>query len=211
MSVLNKRNILVLIIGIFLDATGVALLARSDFGISAVSSVAYTLSRLFPTLTFGVWSYLYQFALFVLMCVLVRKCTVSYVCSFLIGVIFGYTLDFCSYFVNMLPFLFGVRLTCFVAGTVILIVGVSFLMISNMPIMPQDLFTREIHQYFGFPFKRVKITFDLSCVAISLVLALVVEKRVIGIGVGTIVNALIVGKCVDRVKKFLVDKILAFT
>ena len=53
MSVLNKRNILVLIIGIFLDATGVALLARSDFGISAVSSVAYTLSRLFPTLTFG--------------------------------------------------------------------------------------------------------------------------------------------------------------
>ena len=92
-----------------------------------------------------------------------------------------------------------------------LIVGVSFLMISNMPIMPQDLFTREIHQYFGFPFKRVKITFDLSCVAISLVLALVVEKRVIGIGAGTIVNALIVGKCVDRVKKFLVDKILAFT
>lgn len=203
---LTKRNLSVLAVGIILDALGVAFTVKSDFGISAVSSVAYTLSCLFPKFTLGVWSYLFQFGLFVLMCVLIRKCSIPYIFSFLIGVIFGYTLDLCSFLVGLLPESFILRLFYFAIGTGILITGVSFLMISDMPIMPQDLFTREVSSHFFIPFKYFKTGFDISCVSISLILAVLLKGEVIGIGIGTVVNAFIIGKGVDTVKSILTKK-----
>lgn len=202
----NWRN---LILGVVIDAMAVALITKSDFGISAVSSTAYTLSCVFPVFTFGVWSYLFQFGLFLIMCFLVRKCTAGYLCSFLVGVAFGYTLDFCRFCINPLPDGTGFRLMYFIMGTLLLIVGVAMLMISRMPIMPQDLFTRELSEHFSIPFRRVKTAFDVSCVLLSLLTALAVEGRIIGIGVGTVINALIIGKSVDRVKKILIARDMA--
>ena len=155
----NWRN---LILGVVIDAMAVALLTKSDLGISAVSSTAYTLSCVFPLFTFGVWSYLFQFGLFVLMCFLVKKCTLGYLCSFLVGVVFGYTLDFCRFCIHPLPDTLFPRLVYFVLGTALLILGVSLLMISRMPIMPQDLFTRELSEHFAIPFRKVKTVFDIS-------------------------------------------------
>lgn len=199
----KKENVLCLIFGVFLDAFAVALVTKSDFGISAVSSVAYTLSKVFPVFTFGVWSYLFQFVLFIIMCILVKKCSIPYLCSFFVGVISGYTLDFCRFLIRPLPDGLGIRIVYFIFGTLILIVGVALLMISRLPIMPQDLFTREIAEYFEIPYKKVKTTFDVSCVALSAVIAVTMTGGVIGIGVGTVINALIIGKGVDRVKKIL--------
>ena len=186
-AALTKRNVLALSLGIFFDALGVALVTKSDFGISAVSSVAYTLSSVFPAMTFGMWSYTYQFGLFVLMCLLVKRCSAGYVMSFMIGVVFGYTLDVCRLLVAPL------------------ITGVAFLMISNLPIMPQDLFTREISAHFSLPFKVVKTVFDLSCVSLSLAVAFLALGRIAGVGAGTLVSALITGKCVDAVKRRLLS------
>ncbi|MBS6956159.1 MAG: hypothetical protein KH230_23355 [Enterocloster asparagiformis] len=204
-SALTKRNMLALSLGIFFDALGVALVTKSDFGISAVSSVAYVLSRVFPAMTFGMWSYTYQFFLFVLMCGLVRRCSAGYAISFLVGIVFGYTLDFCRFFVNCLPLGALLRILYFVLGTAVLIAGVAFLMISNMPIMPQDLFTRELSAHFSLPFKRVKTMFDLFCVAFSLAVSVCALGRAAGLGAGTLVSALITGRCVDWIKERLLS------
>ena len=205
-AALTKRNVLALSLGIFFDALGVALVTKSDFGISAVSSVAYTLSRVFPAMTFGMWSYTYQFGLFVLMCLLVKRCLPGDVLSFLIGVVFGYMLDVCRFLVGPLPLGLLPRALYFLAGTAILITGVAFLMISNLPIMPQDLFIREISAHFSLPFKVVKTVFDLSCVSLSLAVAFLALGRIVGVGAGTLVSALITGKCVDAVKRRLLSK-----
>lgn len=202
----GKGNAPALALGIVLDALGVALVTKADFGISAVSSVAYTLSCIAPGMTFGMWSYTYQFALFVLMCCLVRRCSAGYVMSFLVGVVFGYALDFCRFLVGPLPLGLLPRTAYFLAGTAVLITGVAFLMISNLPIMPQDLFTRELSAHFSLQFKRVKTAFDLFCVGLSLVLALTALGRTVGIGAGTLVSALITGKSVDRVTGWLEHK-----
>lgn len=55
-------------------------------------------------------------------------------------------------------------------------------MISNLPIMPQDLFTREISAHFSLPFKVVKTVFDLSCVSLSLAVAFLALGRIVGVG-----------------------------
>lgn len=204
---ITKRNWVMLILGIFLDAMGVSLITQSNFGVSAVSSVAYTLSVVAPVLTFGVWSYLYQFLLFGLMCFLVRKCSLSYILSFLVGVVFGYTLDFCRFLIGAFPLFLEARILYFIAGTALLVIGVSFLMLSEMPIMPQDLFTRELSEHFRLPFKYLKTGFDISCVGISLLLSLCLKGTVTGIGIGTVINAFIIGRSVHAVKFWIADRL----
>lgn len=201
----SRRNTAALCLGIILDAMGVALITKSDFGVSAVSSVAYTLSCVSTDFSFGVWSYIYQFILFIIMCIIVKKCSIAYIISFAIAVFFGYTLDICRMCIRSFPVLMWARYLYFFIGTAVLITGVSFLMISDLPIMPQDLFTRELSSYFKIPFKVVKTAFDLACVCISLALGLFMSGKVMGIGPGTLVNAFIIGVCVDRVKGFLVN------
>lgn len=198
------RNAAVLCLGIILDAAGVALVTKSDFGVSSVSSVAYTLSCIHTSFSFGVWSYIYQFFLFMLMCVLLRKYSIAYLTSFLIAILFGYTLDGCRMCIRFLPVSLWMRCLYFAVGTGILITGVSCLMISGLPIMPQDLFTRELSLHFNIPFKVVKTAFDLSCVSISLVLGIGIKGKIIGIGPGTLISALIIGGCVDRMKRHLI-------
>ena len=71
--------------------------------------------------------------------------------------------------------------------------------------MPQDLFIREISAHFSLPFKVVKTVFDLSCVSLSLAVAFLALGRIVGVGAGTLVSALITGKCVDAVKRRLLS------
>lgn len=200
---ISKKNVKNLFIGIGLDAMGVAIITKSDLGISAVSSVAYALSNVLPVFTFGIWSYLYQFALFVIMCVLVKKCDWEYLSSFLIGIVFGYALDLCRFLIHPLPETLLLRIIYFVGGTGLLILGVAFLIISELPIMPQDLFPRELAKYFNIPYRYVKTTFDVVSVIVSFALGIIVKHQIIGLGIGTVISALIVGKSVDRVKKKL--------
>lgn len=191
-----------LALGIACDAFGVALVVKSDFGVSAVSSVAYSLNRVFPQFSMGIWSYMFQFLLFVLMCVILKKCSFSYIMSFFMAVIFGYTLDFAEFCFRNLPILLGGRIFYYVVGTFLIITGVALLVISKLPIMPQDLFTREIAFCFNQPYKNVKTRFDVCCVMLCLAISWFGTERIYGIGVATIVSALITGKGVHIMERF---------
>jgi len=77
------RGELALAIVVMLNSLAVVLMLHSGFGISPMSSVSYTLYRLFPCLTLGTWSYLFQTALVAALMVARRKFVFSYLFSFL--------------------------------------------------------------------------------------------------------------------------------
>ena len=68
----------------------------------------------------------------------------------------------------------------------------------RLPIIPTDLFPREVSAVTGLPYQRVKTVFDLSCLAVTLTLLLAAVHRVSGIGVGTVFCALVMGKVIAR-------------
>lgn len=49
-----------LIIAVIINSCGVALMLHSGAGISAISSVPFAFSELFPQLTLGTWTYIFQ-------------------------------------------------------------------------------------------------------------------------------------------------------
>ena len=84
---------LALLMIIVLNSFGVAIMSKSGFGISSISSVPYVFSQAFPFLTFGTWNYLFQTALIAALMILARKWNGSYLISFLVGIAFGKMLD----------------------------------------------------------------------------------------------------------------------
>ena len=84
-------------------------------------------------------------------------------------------------------------------------VGMSLLLKCKTPVLPIDTFTRDLPENLNIPYKKAKTAFDLSCLAVTIVLSIVFLQRFEGIGIGTIVCALITGKVVSNVNSY-VDK-----
>ena len=86
------RGELALCIAVLMNSFGVVLMLRSGSGISAISSVPYAFSELFPRVSMGTWTYIFQGLLVLSLMVLRRQFVPSYLCSFVVAV-FGDLLD----------------------------------------------------------------------------------------------------------------------
>ena len=92
-SKLTIRGELTLIVIVIINSLGVVLMLHSGSGISAISSVPYAFSEVFPKLTLGTWTYLFQSLLILTLMVLRKKFIPEYLFSFVIGFFFGKMVD----------------------------------------------------------------------------------------------------------------------
>ena len=79
------RGELTLILVVIINSLGVVLMLHSGSGISAISSVPYAFSEVFPKLTLGTWTYIFQSLLILTLMVLRKKFIPEYLFSFVIG------------------------------------------------------------------------------------------------------------------------------
>ena len=82
-----------LALAVFINSFGVVLMLHAGAGISAISGVPYVFSEVFPVLTLGTWTYIFQGVLVLSLMVLRRQFVPSYLCSFVVGFVFGDLLD----------------------------------------------------------------------------------------------------------------------
>ena len=83
------RGEVALLFAIFINSMGVLLMLQSGSGISAISSVPYAFSEVFPTLTLGTWTYIFQGLLVITLMVLKKRFVPSYLFSFVAGFTMG--------------------------------------------------------------------------------------------------------------------------
>ena len=60
--IMNKKYLpgeLALCIVLIINSLGVCLMAKSGFGISTISSVPFVFNKVFPSLSFGTWNYIF--------------------------------------------------------------------------------------------------------------------------------------------------------
>ena len=67
----------------------------------------------------------------------------------------------------------------------------------QLPIIPTDLFPRELSEIIDKPYARVKIIFDVLCLATTGLLTCLMLGYLDGLGIGTIVAAFTMGKMVS--------------
>ena len=66
---------------------------------------------------------------------------------------------------------------------------------------PVDGFVKQVSDMTGHALGRVKVIYDMSCVALSFLLSLLLLHRIEGFGIATIASAYFVGKCVGWIRR----------
>ena len=195
---------LALLMGLIINSFANTLMVKSGFGISSISSVPYTLSLVFDKITYGSWNYIFQCALIFILVLITKKFKVGYIVSFFLAIVFGNMIDFCNIFImQKLPNNIIYNIIYFLISFSMLSVGMSLLLKCKTPVLPIDTFTRDLTEEFNINYKKVKTVFDLSCLATTIVLSVVFLKGFEGIGIGTVICALITGKVVSFVNSFV--------
>lgn len=191
---ITLRGELALVMAVLLNSFAVALSVYAGLGISPVSSFPYAISLVFPFLTLGTWTYLFQGVLVCSLMVLRRRFVPSYLFSFVVGFVFGNLLDVFGAWLPCLPYGIGWRILYFVLSCFIIAFGIALSNRCQLPIIPTDLFPRDLAEILRVPYPRIKTTYDLICVGFSALLTVGVLHHLQGIGVGTVITALTCGR-----------------
>ena len=137
------------------------------------SIVSLIFSTAFPIFSFGTWNYIFQTLLVITLMVLKRSFCPGYLFSFVVGIGFGKMIDVHNAWVTMLP------------------------------IVPTDIFPRDLSELLHKKYHRIKTTFDLTCLITTVLLSLLILHHLYGIGIGTFFCAFMTGRTVSLVQKFI--------
>lgn len=183
-----------LALAVLINSFGVVLMLYSGAGISAISSVPYAFSRVLPQLSLGTWTYIFQGALILSLMIMRKRFVPSYLFSFAVGFVFSELLDVHELWINILPTAIACRIIYFLLSYVILCFGIALSNRCELPIVPTDLFPRELADITKIAYPKIKIGFDVTCLAVTAGLTFFCMGHIDGLGIGTVAAAFTMGK-----------------
>lgn len=224
MKKLQKASELLWLMGIVFVALGVAICSKADLGVSMIAAPAFVIHEalvpLWQGLSVGVTEYIIQGLLLLVLCVAVRRFNWRYLLAFAVAVLYGYVLDFFLWVLSGVSFdAVWLRFVMLLLGDAVTAFGVACFFRTYMPLQVYELFVAELADRFGLPLEKIKLGFDMSLLALSLLLAFTLFGDIKSldlttvwytsfhsIGSGTLITVAInspliafMGKIVDRV------------
>ena len=197
------RGELALLIAVVINSFGVVLMLYSGSGISAISSVPFAFSRVLPALTLGTWTYIFQGILVLSLMILRKRFVLQYLLSFVVGFVFGELIDVYELWIEILPDGIGFRICYFIISYMLICFGIALSNRCLLPIIPTDLFPRELSQITGIGYPKIKISFDVICLAVTAGMTLIFLGQLEGLGVGTVIAAFTMGKVIGLIGNWL--------
>lgn len=215
MKKIGKMNEAAWLLGIILVALGVALSTKAGFGLSMIASVPYIIHlkmvTVFSWYTQGTSEYIFQALLLVLTCVILKRFRIKYIFSFLTAFLSGLAIDGWLFllgggavFESML-----IRIISFIVGSFTTALAVAFYFKTDMPLQIYELFVKEVAIISNQEISKIKRIYDISSLTLALILAILLNKSMQGIGIGTIVVTIINAPLINMFGKAL-DKIFVF-
>mgnify|MGYP003174223565 CR=1 FL=1 len=198
------RGEIALIVIILINSLGVVLMLYSGSGISVIrisviSSVPYAFSLVFPKISLGTWTYIFQGLLVLSLMIMRKKFVAPYLFSFLVGFAFSEMLDIHEMWINALPTALEYRVVYFVISYFLICFGIALSNRCGLPIIPTDLFPRELADITKIKYSRIKIGFDVICLAVTALMTCVMLGHLDGLGIGTILAAFTMGKVIGMI------------
>ena len=149
------RGELALALAVIINSFGVVLMLYSGAGISAISSVPYAFSEVIPKVSLGTWTYIFQGLLVLSLMILRKKFVPQYLFSFVVGFIFSELLDVHKMWIDILPTDLGWCVLYFVVSYFLLCIGIALSNRCKLPIIPTDLFPRELSEIINVSYATV--------------------------------------------------------
>ncbi len=199
------KRLILFTIGLFFSGLGIAFSKHADLGISTVSSIANVLSVKFDFISFGMWSTISNCAFVLGQIIILRKnFKLFQLMQIPMSFLFGIFTDIGLYIVSFIPTPnYAVRMALTIAGIFILAFGIALAVVANVLFNSGEGLVKAISDVSGKDFGKVKVGFDIACVAIAAVLSMIFFGEIIGIREGTLLAAVFTGFIVNFFTKYI--------
>lgn len=199
------------ILAILLISLAGAMIAATDLGLSMLGAPAYILSQKLSFLTYGQSEYIIQGVLFVIFCIAMGEFKLMYAVSFAAGVLYGSALDLWRLIIphfnpavtapGSLPL--PLTILYFVLGMLLSGLAVSLFFHSYLYPQVYELFVKGLSAKYSIDSAKFKLCFDLTFLLIAVLLSLSLFGSLVGIGIGTIIQACMNGLLIGFFNRLL--------
>jgi uncharacterized membrane protein YczE len=221
---IKKSSELLWVLGTVFVALGVSICSKADLGVSMIAAPAFVLyeaiAPIWSGFSVGMTEYIIQGLMLILLCLVVRRFDWRYLLAFAVAVLYGYTLNFFLWLLGGVSFdEIWLRWVMLIVGDTVTALGVACFFRTYMPLQVYELFVAEVASRFRLNIHRVKLCFDMTLLALSVLLAVTLfgdvatfDWSTIGytsfhsIGLGTILTTLINSPIIALMSK-LIDRV----
>lgn len=192
------RRYFYFLLGLAVNSFGVALVTKCALGTSQISSIPYVFSLYFDQISFGMFTFLINMIFIAIQLLLLRRNfpPVQFL-QVAANLLFSVFLDLSMYALHWFaPEGMVLRWISLLVGCVIVAVGLSIEVAPQVIVVPGDGIVRTIAQVKGREFGWVKVRFDLTLIAIAVACSFLFFHTLRGLGAGTVISALLVGRIV---------------
>lgn len=191
------------VLGVVINSFGIVLITVGNLGTSPISSVPYVFSLAFPQISFGMTTFIWNILFIIIQVILLRnRFKPSQFLQIVANILFSTAIDVSTMILGFLnPQAIWERLLCVVLGCMILALGIVIEVAPNVIVVPGEGVVRALSIVTRIRYGTVKVAFDVSLIVIASVLSFIFFGRLNGIGVGTIISAMIVGVFINVINK----------
>ena len=198
-------------LGLAINSFGIAFITKSALGTSPISSVPYVFSMFFEKISFGGFTFILNMIFILIEIAVLRKDfkPVQFL-QIAANLLFSCFVDlgmFCLGWFS--PQTIPERGVSLLIGCMILAVGICVEVAPNVIVVPGEGIVRAISYAGKKDFGKVKVCFDVTLILTSALFSLLFFHHLQGLGAGTVVSAVIVGRMVSFVNRHfpLIDHI----
>lgn len=185
--------------GLICVCVGIVLCKKCALGISPISSIPYVLSLALP-LSFGQFTMLFHFVNIAGQMILQKSVRLKTSLQILLALVFSTVIDFFDSILSVPADYLPAQLEALILSIVFTALGMVLMVHADLIQNPVDGFVKQVAERVSKPLGTVKICYDLSCVVISLLLSMLLLRRLEGFGLATITSAVFVGKYVGWIR-----------
>ncbi|MDO5755140.1 MAG: DUF6198 family protein [Tissierellia bacterium] len=200
----RKKRYLWFLMGIIINAFGIAMITQADMGTSPISSTAYVLSLEYP-LSLGAFTFLLNsIFIFIQILILRRDFPPIQLLQIIVNIIFSIGIDGAMSLVSRISS--NTPLTqwlMLLIGSAVLGFGIAIEVAPRVLMVPGEGLVQAITVKYNRNFGRMKIVFDSLLVLVALILSFYFFGEIKGLGIGTVVSAVLVGRFVSLYKYHL--------
>ena len=195
----KRLQILVYVVGMFILAIGLTLNTKANLGVSPIISVPYSISQI-TGLNFGDLTFV-AYAIFVVVQIIIHirlknhKRIVSDILQLPLSLIFTRLLNIFSTYIPTAQNL-GIRFI--VLTLAIICTGVGAAMSLSMQLVPNpgDGIVQSLAEGFNKSVGLTKNLFDCFNLCITLCISIFIAHQIVGVGIGTVIAVLGVGRVI---------------
>lgn len=200
------KRCIVYIFGILILGFGIVLNTKTGLGVAAINSVPYGLSQM-TNLTLGNWTTILYIGFIILQIIIYKKCNLKVLLQFPFSYLMGMILDFYDQLFNFPPQNMIISIVLLFIAIVLIALGAYLVVAMDFVPNPADGMVNALSYLIHKDFGQMKWMFDCLMMTITIIMTLIISGHVIGIGIGTVLSALLIGRVIQLYAKLFGQKL----